>query len=77
MPPNKVATRYNHEKDKFGIARLTPVASETVSAPRVLECPIQLGAVVVARHKMMEDDDAMSGFCTTIKVRITRVHVHP
>jgi flavin reductase (DIM6/NTAB) family NADH-FMN oxidoreductase RutF len=77
IPPNKSAMGYSHEKDKFGIAGLTPIASETVSAPRVRQCLIQLEAVVVATHRMMEDDDAMSGFCTTIEVRIKRVHVHP
>jgi flavin reductase (DIM6/NTAB) family NADH-FMN oxidoreductase RutF len=37
VPPGKLARGYRFEKDKFGISGLTPVRSETVAAPRVLE----------------------------------------
>jgi flavin reductase (DIM6/NTAB) family NADH-FMN oxidoreductase RutF len=42
VPAGKALRGYKHCADKFGIARLTPVASETVAPLRVLECPIQL-----------------------------------
>jgi flavin reductase (DIM6/NTAB) family NADH-FMN oxidoreductase RutF len=42
VPGRKRAWGYRYERDKFGLADLTPVASETVLAPRVLECPVQM-----------------------------------
>ena len=77
VPPVKLARGYTHEKSKFEIAGLTPVASQTVTAPRVLECPVQMEAVVAARHELMEDDNATRGRIVTFELRITRVHTHP
>lgn len=75
LPPGKIEKGYRHEKDKFGIAGLTPMKSETVAPPRVLECPIQLEATVVAVHKMEEDDPELRGSTVAIEVRIQRVHL--
>ena len=47
IPAGKALRGYRYHADKFGIAGLTPVASETVAPPRVLECPIQLEAELV------------------------------
>ena len=44
VPESKIRKGYRHESNKFGIAGLTPVASETVVPPRVRECPVQLEA---------------------------------
>jgi flavin reductase (DIM6/NTAB) family NADH-FMN oxidoreductase RutF len=54
--------------DKFVQAGLTPVASELVAAPRVLECPIQLEAVV------KEIRDFETGNAAAIEVRIIRAY---
>src|SRR5689334_8635584 len=35
VPEGKVRRGYRYERDKFGVAGLTPVPSETVAAPRV------------------------------------------
>jgi flavin reductase (DIM6/NTAB) family NADH-FMN oxidoreductase RutF len=51
------------------------VRSETVAAPRVLECPVQLEAVVEAIHGVAEADDALRGRVATFEVRIQRVHI--
>jgi flavin reductase (DIM6/NTAB) family NADH-FMN oxidoreductase RutF len=75
VPPGKLARGYRYEKDKFGISGLTPVRSETVAAPRVLECPVQLEAVVEASHGVAEDDDKLRGRIVTFEVRIQRVHI--
>jgi flavin reductase (DIM6/NTAB) family NADH-FMN oxidoreductase RutF len=75
VPPGKLARGYRYEKDKFGISGLTPVRSETVAAPRVLECPVQLEAVVEASHGVAEDDDKLRGRVVTFEVRIQRVHI--
>jgi flavin reductase (DIM6/NTAB) family NADH-FMN oxidoreductase RutF len=75
VPAGKLARGYRYEKDKFGVSNLTPVRSETVAAPRVLECPVQLEAVVEASHAVADDDDVLRGRVVTFEVRIQRVHV--
>ncbi len=77
MPDLKKRLGYAYEPRKFETAGLTPVASQTVAPPRALECPIQLEAVVAARHDMMGDDPAVAGLISAFEVRITRVHVRP
>ena len=42
VPDKKRAWGYRYEPDKFEVAGLTPVPSQVVSAPRVLECPVQM-----------------------------------
>jgi flavin reductase (DIM6/NTAB) family NADH-FMN oxidoreductase RutF len=73
----KQALGYVYEPDKFGRAGMTRVASDTVTAARALECPIQLEAVVANVHGIGEDSDTLRGFISLIEVRIQRVHVHP
>lgn len=75
VPEFKKHMGYRHESDKFELADLTPVASETVAPPRVLECPVQLEAVVVATHRLADEDVSQRGFITCFEVRIQRVHM--
>lgn len=75
VPRAKQARGYRTEKDKFAISGLTPMASETVAAPRVAECPVQLEAVVVASHGIAEDDDVLRGRVVILETRIQRVHI--
>jgi flavin reductase (DIM6/NTAB) family NADH-FMN oxidoreductase RutF len=75
VPDGKLRRGYRYEPDKFGIARLTPIASETVAAPRALECPVQLEGKVEARHGVGEDDPVLRGRVLTFEVRIQRVHL--
>ena len=74
VPADKIGRGYRYEKDKFGISGLTPVASDTVLPPRVLECPIQLEAVLDHEHGY-DQDGPLSGFIGVFEARITRVHV--
>jgi len=74
VPEYKRLKGYRHEADKFGIAGLTPVASETVAPPRVRECPVQLEARVAATHRVGEDNPAQRGFILCLEARILRVH---
>ena len=74
VPEFKLRKGYRHEADKFGIAGLTPMASETVAPPRVRECPVQLEASVTATHRVGEDNPAQRGFILCIETRIRRVH---
>jgi flavin reductase (DIM6/NTAB) family NADH-FMN oxidoreductase RutF len=77
VPAGKYARGYTYEKSKFEIAELTEIPSVTVAPPRVLECPVQMEAVIAARHDIMEDDEVARGAIVTFEARITRVHVHP
>jgi flavin reductase (DIM6/NTAB) family NADH-FMN oxidoreductase RutF len=74
IPTHKAAFGYRHEADKFGTAGLTQSPSETVRAPRVTECPVQLEAVLVASHAIA-DGEEMSGFAVAFEMRIQRVHL--
>jgi flavin reductase (DIM6/NTAB) family NADH-FMN oxidoreductase RutF len=75
VPEAKGRRGYRYVPDKFGVSGLTPVPSETVSAPRVLECPVQLEATVEAVHNMADDDATQRGRIVTFEVRIRRVHL--
>lgn len=77
VPAAKQMRNYTHEKNKWEIAGLTPVASETVKPPRALECPVQMEAVLATSHGFMEDDAAWKVGIKIFEVRIQRVHVHP
>ncbi|QGZ65113.1 flavin reductase family protein [Paraburkholderia acidisoli] len=77
VPEWRQSMGYEYEPDKFARAGMTPVASETVGVPRALECPIQLEAVLAARHEMNEDTPQEKGRISIFEVRITRVHVLP
>ncbi|MEU4193337.1 flavin reductase family protein [Kribbella sp. NPDC026611] len=67
VPASKQA-RFRHSRSKFGAAGLTPVASELVTPPRVLECPIQFEATVV-----QADLDAKGNFLIA-QAQVLRVH---
>lgn len=75
VPEHKLLKGYRYEPDKFGIAGFSSMASETVSAPRIQECPVQLEAVVEATHGIAEDDLRQHGNLVCIEVRIQRVHI--
>lgn len=75
VPDFKRQKGYAFVADKFGHAGLTPAPAETVAAPRVAECPVQLEAVVAGTHRLAEDDARQRGFLVCIEVRIQRVHV--
>jgi flavin reductase (DIM6/NTAB) family NADH-FMN oxidoreductase RutF len=77
VPPHKVAMGYRHEADKFGVAELTPIASECVAPPRVRECPVHLEAVLEAVHPLAVRDPDRRGGLLAFEVRIVRVHVSP
>ncbi len=74
VPEGKLRRGYRYERNKFEISGLTPISSETVAAPRVLQCPVQLEAKVEATHGLAEHD-ALMGRWMAIEVRIQRVHV--
>ncbi len=75
VPARKIQRGYRFERDKFSIAGLTPMESETVWPPRVKECQVQFEAVVEAVHHLAEDDPKLKGRTNIFEVRIQRVHV--
>jgi flavin reductase (DIM6/NTAB) family NADH-FMN oxidoreductase RutF len=75
VPEVKVRRGYRYVHEKFELAELTPLRSETVAAPRVQECPVQLEARVEAVHGLADDDPKQSGQRQVFEVRILRVHV--
>jgi len=75
VPPHKIAMGYRHERDKFDVAGLTPLASHLVTSPRVAECPVHLEAVLEGTHPLADSDELRRGKLVALEVRIVRVHV--
>lgn len=75
VPEGKAKRGYRYEADKFGISGLTPVPSETVDAPRILECPVQMEAVIEGKHWISEDDTVQKGNIVCFEARIQRVYL--
>jgi flavin reductase (DIM6/NTAB) family NADH-FMN oxidoreductase RutF len=82
VPESKLARGYRHVKDKLGIAGLTSLPSERVQAPRVAECPVQMEAVLQAKHpfggfepQRAYGDDLQTTRVMAFELKIVRVHV--
>ncbi|MBD1363577.1 flavin reductase family protein [Mucilaginibacter sp. ZT4R22] len=75
VPPGKVQKGYRYHEDKFSLAGLNKQASETVQAPRVQECPVQMEAVVEAVHGLADGDAEMRGKILTFELLIKRVYL--
>jgi flavin reductase (DIM6/NTAB) family NADH-FMN oxidoreductase RutF len=69
--PAAKAARFRFERDKFGAAGLTSIASELVKADRVSECPIQVEARVLDARRLTTGDAGV------VEAEVLRVHVHP
>src|ERR1700741_672175 len=69
-PEKKLSWGYRHEADKFGLSGLTPVPSEAVTPPRVLEGPVQMEAVVHDGRAVGKNVSA-----NTFEVHIVKLHV--
>ncbi len=74
-PTYKTARGYRYEPDKFDVAGLTSDVSETVTPPRVHECPVQMEAVLEATHIVGEADELVRGRVVTFEVRVQRIHL--
>lgn len=71
-PAAHKADRFRYEPDKFRAAGLTQAPAETVKAPRIAECPLQLEAKVTAIHKPASRPDGE--FFRIVETHIQRVH---
>lgn len=74
--PSEKSAKFRFEADKFVAAGLTPLASESVRAPRVKQCPVQLEATVSKIHRLHGEPrlDKLSGGAA-VEVRVVKVHV--
>ena len=72
--PFKTAAGYSYIEDKFKAAELTPIASEMIKPTRVLECPVQMEAELVAVDEMNRDEEGLGGFFLGLEVKILRIH---
>jgi flavin reductase (DIM6/NTAB) family NADH-FMN oxidoreductase RutF len=75
VPEGKQKKGYRYEPDKFGLAGLTPAAADTVTAPRVLECPVQMEVVVEDVHSIAEKYEDQRGRILTLELRVQRIHL--
>jgi flavin reductase (DIM6/NTAB) family NADH-FMN oxidoreductase RutF len=70
VPDKKRQWGYRYEPAKFEIAGLTPVRSESVAPPRILECPVQMEGVVHEWRPFGKNVAANS-----FEVHIVKLHV--
>jgi flavin reductase (DIM6/NTAB) family NADH-FMN oxidoreductase RutF len=70
VPERKLEWGYRHEKDKFGLAGFTPLKSESVGPPRVLECPVQMEGIVHDNRPFGKNVNA-----NAFEVHIVKLHV--
>ena len=65
-------------QDKFAVSGLTALPGETVAAPRVAECPVQMRAKTRGgAWNRAAEDEVWRGRIAAIEIRVTRVHAHP
>lgn len=76
VPLHKRFLGYQHCKDKLGQSGLSTQPSETISAPRIDPCLVQLEAKVKHRHAFARGGvDDIGVPCTAFELAITRIHV--
>jgi flavin reductase (DIM6/NTAB) family NADH-FMN oxidoreductase RutF len=75
VPEAKLRRGYHAVRDKFALAGVTPVRSETVAPARVGECAVQLEARVEAVHGLAAEDPTLRGRTVIVELRILRVHL--
>ena len=75
VPEYKKATGYRHVADKFSLAGLNAVPSETIAPPRVHECPLQLEARLLGSHRGTAIDGEDPEF-VSLEMQVLRVHAH-
>jgi flavin reductase (DIM6/NTAB) family NADH-FMN oxidoreductase RutF len=75
VPRGKVLKGYRYEPDKFAHSGLTPVSADLVSAPKVLECPVQMEASLMAVHPIGAENGFQDVRIVTIELKVLRVHL--
>lgn len=75
VPAGKAQKGYRYEPAKFKLAGLTPVSADLVSAPRAIECPVQLEAAFVGIHPLAAETGIQNIRTVTLELKILRVHL--
>src|SRR5215813_5030984 len=76
--PEDKKEKFRFEHDKFQAGSFTRMPSETVSAPRVKECPVHMEAVVRKIHELSGDSRLHKlGGGSAVEVEVLRVHIRP
>jgi flavin reductase (DIM6/NTAB) family NADH-FMN oxidoreductase RutF len=82
VPDFRIAQGYRYVKDKLGVAGLKALPSKLVKPPRIAECPVQLEAILQARHPFggFEAQRAYgkgleATVVTAFELKIVQVHV--
>jgi flavin reductase (DIM6/NTAB) family NADH-FMN oxidoreductase RutF len=70
VPDKKRQWGYRHEADKFEVAGLTPIPSDSVGPPRIQECPVQMEGIV---HDVRSFGKNVSA--NMFEVHIVKLHV--
>lgn len=75
IPASKKWKGYHFQPDKLAISGFTPADSQLVNAPRLVECPVQMEAVVMNMHPVAQDEPERKGGIMTFELKILRVHM--
>ena len=75
VPENKRVRGYRYAREKFELAGLTPAPSETVAAPRALECPVHIETRIEHWRDLAETDPKVRGRVVIFEGRVQRVHL--
>jgi flavin reductase (DIM6/NTAB) family NADH-FMN oxidoreductase RutF len=73
VPVVKEQRGYRYVADKFALAGLTQIPSESVAPPRVNECPVQMEVIVENLHGLAQEDEQLKGRLLLIELRVQRV----
>jgi len=76
VPPYKASAGFYHEADKFALGGFARQRSESVSAPRILECPLQFEARLLACHRSAQDHADAPSSHLLMEVEVEQVHAH-
>ncbi len=76
VPAFKQAMGFSHMADKFEAGGFTPIPSQRLRAPRILECPLQFEARLLAIHGDQIDPDRAQQSALIIECEVVHVHAH-
>ncbi len=76
VPGYKQAMGYRFEADKFGLAEMTALPSDTVTPPRIAECPMQMEARLLAAHEATAVEGEEEPDFLMLEMQVSRVHAH-
>ncbi len=76
VPTYKVAMGYSYVRNKFALAGWSEAQSIVVKPSRILECPLQLEAKVLAVHACSPDELGLADECRIVEMQVMQVHAH-